>query len=131
MTDATFDRPDIVVFPPVIPLATLVIGREWLRYAREGEFVRNLPQGFQWFGAGQGAGQWIVVAIALSYRSATWIVWTIVVTAMLVAFGVNHPPVLDEEVPLDASRKVLAVFALVMFALCFTPVPIQELFTGR
>jgi membrane-associated protease RseP (regulator of RpoE activity) len=73
----------------------------------------------------------IVVAIALSYRSATWIVWTIVVTAMLFAFGVNHPPVLDEDVPLDRSRKLLAVFALVMFALCFTPVPIQELFTGR
>jgi membrane-associated protease RseP (regulator of RpoE activity) len=73
----------------------------------------------------------IVVAIALSYRSATWIVWTIVVTAMLFAFGVNHPPVLDEDVPLDGSRKLLAVFALVMFALCFTPVPIQELFTGR
>jgi rhamnose transport system permease protein len=49
----------------VVTLATLVIGREGLRYAREGEFVRNLPPGFQWFGAGQGAGQWLVVAIAL------------------------------------------------------------------
>jgi len=49
----------------VVTLATLVIGRESLRYAREGEFVRNLPAGFQWFGAGQAAGQWLVVAIAL------------------------------------------------------------------
>jgi rhamnose transport system permease protein len=49
----------------VVTLATLVIGREALRYAREGEFVRNLPSGFQWFGAGQGTGQWLVVAIAL------------------------------------------------------------------
>ena len=49
----------------VVTLATLVIGREALRYAREGEFVRNLPAGFQWFGAGQGAGQGLVVAIAL------------------------------------------------------------------
>src|SRR5262249_22594149 len=32
---------------------------------REGEFVRDLPPGFQWFGAGQAAGQWLVVAIAL------------------------------------------------------------------
>ena len=49
----------------VVTLATLVIGRESLRYMREGEFVRNLPAGFQWFGAGQAAGQWLVVAIAL------------------------------------------------------------------
>ncbi len=46
-------------------LANLVICRESLRYAREGEFVRNLPPGFQWFGAGQEIGQWLVVAIAL------------------------------------------------------------------
>jgi rhamnose transport system permease protein len=49
----------------VVTLATLVIGRESLRYAREGEFVRNLPPTFQWFGAGQAAGQWLVVTIAL------------------------------------------------------------------
>ena len=49
----------------VVTLATLVIGRESLRYVREGEFVRNLPPGFQWFGAGQAAGQWLVVSIAL------------------------------------------------------------------
>ena len=49
----------------VVTLATLVIGRESLRYLREGAFVRNLPPGFQWFGAGQGVGQWLVVSIAL------------------------------------------------------------------
>jgi rhamnose transport system permease protein len=49
----------------VVTLATLVIGRESLRYLREGEFVRDLPPSFQWFGAGQSGGQWIVVAIAL------------------------------------------------------------------
>jgi rhamnose transport system permease protein len=49
----------------VVTLATLVIGRESLRYVREGEFVRNLPAGFQWFGAGQALGQWLVVSIAL------------------------------------------------------------------
>jgi rhamnose transport system permease protein len=50
----------------VVTLATLVIWRESLRYVREGEFVRNLPPGFQWFGMGQSAGQWIVVSIALA-----------------------------------------------------------------
>ena len=49
----------------MVTLATLVIGRESLRYVREGEFVRNLPAGFQWFGMGQATGQWLVVSIAL------------------------------------------------------------------
>jgi rhamnose transport system permease protein len=49
----------------VVTLATLVIWRESLRYFREGEFVRDLPSGFQWFGMGQGPGQWMVVALAL------------------------------------------------------------------
>ncbi len=50
----------------VVTLATLVIGRESLRYLREGQFVRDLPPDFQWFGAGQTTGQWIVVVIALA-----------------------------------------------------------------
>jgi len=73
----------------------------------------------------------IGVAIFLSYKSATWIVWTIVVTAMLFAFGVEHPRVLDEDVPLDRGRKVLAVVALLIFVLCFTPVPLEQLFKSR
>jgi len=71
----------------------------------------------------------IGVAIVLSYESASWIVWTVMITAMLFAFGVRHPPVIDEDAPLDNTRKALAVAALVIFALCFTPAPIQELFT--
>jgi rhamnose transport system permease protein len=57
---ARFGLPSIVV-----TLATLVMGRESLRYMREGQFVRDMPSGFQWFGAGQAAGQWLIVAIAL------------------------------------------------------------------
>jgi rhamnose transport system permease protein len=49
----------------VVTLATLVIGRESLRYFREGEFVRDLPPGFQWFGAGQERGPWAILTIAL------------------------------------------------------------------
>jgi rhamnose transport system permease protein len=50
----------------VVTLATLVIWREALRFLREGEFVRDLPPSFQWFGAGQATGQWLVVAVALA-----------------------------------------------------------------
>ena len=41
----------------VVTLATMVTWREALRWWREGEFVRDLPQSFQWFGLSQGAGQ--------------------------------------------------------------------------
>jgi len=50
----------------VVTLATLVIGRESLRYAREGAFVGDLPADFQWFGAGQATGQWVVVGLAVA-----------------------------------------------------------------
>ena len=48
----------------VVTLATMAILREGLLWVRQGEFVGNLPEGFQWFGLGQGAGQWCLVAIA-------------------------------------------------------------------
>jgi len=57
---AFFGLPSIVV-----TLATMVIYREALRWWREGAFVNNLPVGFQWFGQGQSAGQWIVVSVAV------------------------------------------------------------------
>jgi rhamnose transport system permease protein len=50
----------------VVTLATMVTLRETLRWAREGEFVRDLPAGFQWFGLSQSAGQWLLVGIALA-----------------------------------------------------------------
>ncbi len=67
----------------------------------------------------------IGVAIGLAWFSASWIVWTGLMVVMLVAFGPSHPRVYDEHVPLDRTRLVLAVIALVMFVLCFTPAPIQ------
>jgi rhamnose transport system permease protein len=54
----------------VATLAMLVILRESLRYVRQGEFVRDLPAGFQWFGCGQASGRWLVVAIALAVFAA-------------------------------------------------------------
>jgi rhamnose transport system permease protein len=50
----------------VVTLATMVIFREGLRWWREGESVKSLPPDFQWFGLGQGAGQLVIVAIAVT-----------------------------------------------------------------
>ena len=48
----------------VVTLATLVTWREALRWLQQGAFV-NLPDGVQWFGLGQRAGQWSLIAAAL------------------------------------------------------------------
>lgn len=59
-------------FPSIVAtLATLVVGREALRWWREGEAVRGLPADFQWFGLGQAAGRWLVLAVAAAVVVAT------------------------------------------------------------
>ncbi|MBM3824278.1 MAG: ABC transporter permease [Verrucomicrobia bacterium] len=65
---AGFKLPSIVV-----TLATMVTLRESLRAWREGEFVRDLPDSFQWFGLGQSLGQCWVIAAALLLWMILWI----------------------------------------------------------
>ncbi len=40
--------------------------------------------------------------------------------------GIGHPPTMDDTVPLDGKRRAIAVLALVVFILCFTPTPIIQ-----
>lgn len=49
----------------VVTLATMVTWREALRWSREGEFVKDLPDQFQWFGLGQGGGQAAILISAV------------------------------------------------------------------
>src|SRR5258706_2680597 len=49
----------------VVTLATLVIFRQSLLYFGEGTSIYDLPACFAWFGAGQAAGQWLVIGISL------------------------------------------------------------------
>ena len=63
--------------------------------------------------------------VLMSLVSRSWLAWTVMIVLMLLAFGPRHPRTDDEDVPLDATRRWLAVFAVVIFALCFTPEPIQ------
>jgi len=67
------------------------------------------------------------VAMVLTFFSASWIVWTGLLMVMLFIVGPRHPRVFDEEEPLDRARLVLALCAVVIFVLCFTPAPIQPM----
>jgi len=69
----------------------------------------------------------IGVVISLAYFSSSWIVWTILLLAMLAMFGPKHPRVFDEDVPLDRPRVLLALIAVAIFVLCFTPAPIRPM----
>ena len=75
----------------------------------------------------------LVCLIGLSFVSSSWIVWTVLTAGMLFSFGPRHPRTYDEDMPLDTGRKWLAVFAVLMFVLCFTPAPISslDLVTGQ
>ena len=69
----------------------------------------------------------IGVAVGLTFFSTSWLVWTVLMIGMLVMFGPRHPRVFDEHVPLDRTRLILALLALAMFVLCFTPAPIRPI----
>ena len=67
----------------------------------------------------------ICIAIGLTFFSLSWIVWTFLLMAMTLAMGPRHPRTVDEDIPLDRMRIWLAVVALIVFVLCFTPNPIE------
>ena len=66
-----------------------------------------------------------LIGLAAWTRSMTWMVWVVLNVAMLSIFGPYHPRVWDEDAPLDSARMWLVLFAILMFALCFTPFPIE------
>ena len=65
--------------------------------------------------------------IVMTVISRSWLFMTLMMLAMLVMLGPRHPRVIDEYEPLAPGRRALALFALVMLVLCFTPVPIEPM----
>lgn len=49
----------------VVTLALMVAWRDGLRWITEGEWIQNLPIGFQWFGRGQWFGQLLIIGLAI------------------------------------------------------------------
>ena len=67
----------------------------------------------------------ICIAIGLTFFSMSWLVWTFLLVAMTLAMGPRHPRTLDEDIPLDRTRIWMAVLALLVLVLCFTPNPFE------
>ena len=67
-----------------------------------------------------------VIALAIaSYFYNGWMGWVVYIIILTIMVRAGHPPVSDEEEPLDLARKIVALIGLVVFLLCFMPVPIS------
>jgi membrane-associated protease RseP (regulator of RpoE activity) len=64
-------------------------------------------------------------AVLLTFVSRSWLFPAIMMVVMIVLFGPRHPRTADEAEPLDRGRLLVALFALIIFVLCFTPAPIE------
>jgi membrane-associated protease RseP (regulator of RpoE activity) len=70
-------------------------------------------------------------AILLTYHSSSWMFMTLMMLVMLLLLGPRHPRVIYEHEPLRPGRRLVAVLALIIFIICFTPVPIEMLVSGN
>ena len=72
-----------------------------------------------------------LAAVALTFTSSSYLLFTILIIGALFLFGPHHPPTLDDEIPLQRGRLLLAAFALFMLVVCFTAAPIELFVSGQ
>ena len=69
------------------------------------------------------AGAALVLAAASSFSGTpTWLIFCVLVVVLT---GFSHPPVEDDDVPLDFGRTLVALLCIAVFLVCFTPTPIR------
>jgi rhamnose transport system permease protein len=74
----------------VVTLATMVALRDGLRWITQGEWVQNLPDGFQWFGLSQDGSALVTAAVALLlFASAGWALRNIAAGRAVYATGLD------------------------------------------
>jgi membrane-associated protease RseP (regulator of RpoE activity) len=67
----------------------------------------------------------VAAAIAMTFVSRSWIFMTVMMVLMLLILGPRHPRVINEYEPLGKARVGVAILALVILVLCFTPAPLE------
>jgi hypothetical protein len=66
-------------------------------------------------------------AVVMTFVTFSWFLLTVMMLVMLFVLGPRHPRVIHEYEPLGPGRRRLALVALVILIICFTPVPIQRI----
>ncbi len=59
--------------------------------------------------------------LIIRYFSFIWVMWIVLIYLLI---GFRHPPTMDDSVPLSDVQRVIGWFCLLLFILCFTPLPI-------
>ncbi|MDD5503595.1 MAG: site-2 protease family protein [Candidatus Thermoplasmatota archaeon] len=44
---------------------------------------------------------------------------------LIMLMGIQHPPPLNDDTPLDTRRKIIGIIAIIILILCFVPVPMS------
>ena len=77
--------------------------------------------------AGPVSAATLGVVVLLTLQSPSWFLFAVMLVVMTFMFGFRHPRIVDEHEPLDPRRRAVALVALIIFVICFTPVPIDTL----
>jgi rhamnose transport system permease protein len=99
----------------VVTLALMVAWRDGLRWSTAGEWIQNLPTGFQWFGMEQWSGQLLIIALAgIVLLACGWVLRKLSVGRSIYAVGSDAEAA--RLVGIEPPRIIFGVF-LIMGAL--------------
>jgi membrane-associated protease RseP (regulator of RpoE activity) len=66
------------------------------------------------------------VVFALMASTVLFGTWNyVIILGFLWFMGIQHPPTMNDSVPLDPRRQRIAAVMLLVFILCFTPIPVK------
>ena len=80
--------------------------------------------GYALFGERQKYVSLVMVGILILmglYAWPGWFFWAFLTALM----GIRHPPIIDSDQPLDPQSRWVGMITLIIFILCFIPVPFQ------
>ena len=66
----------------------------------------------------------VATTVVMTWISTSWMFMAVMMLVMLFLLGPRHPRVINEWEALPRGRYVVAVIALLILIICFTPVPI-------
>lgn len=93
--------------------------------------IGQLDGGHIVYSVASGSHRRISMAFGLSLFAIGLITWNsggsewLIIAVLFLFLGFRHPPLLDPWTPLDATRRAWAFGALIIFLLCFTPLPLS------
>jgi Zn-dependent protease len=64
----------------------------------------------------------VIIIFALSFYYTGWLIFAFIILFLI---GTSHQPPLNEYTPLDKKRKILGLIALIIFIVCFAPIPMS------